>query len=113
MDELSSAPAGKRNHRGESDVTEPRLSEAELAQYREKGWIVPRWELPQALVAEMRDEYAALLKRNSDVKSDIILAPHQTKGGSMGVIGSEKWLEFATHPGLVAIARQLIGDDII
>ena len=31
----------------------------------------------------------------------------------MGVIGSEKWLNFATHPGLVAIARQLIGDDII
>ena len=94
-------------------MIEARLSEPELAQYREKGWIVPRWELPQQLIAEMRDEYAALLERNSGIKSDIILAPHQTKGGSMGVIGSEKWLNFATHPGLVAIARQLIGDDII
>src|SRR5687767_15679612 len=61
----------------------------------------------------MRDEYAALLERNRDISSDIILAPHQVKGGSMGVIGSEKWLSFATHPGLISIARQLIGDDII
>ena len=82
-------------------MIEARLSERELAQFHDKGWIVPRWELPQDLIAEMRDEYAALLARNSDIKSDIILAPHQTKGGSMGVIGSEKWLNFATHPGLV------------
>ena len=94
-------------------MIEARLSEPELAQFHDKGWIVPRWEVPQDLISEMRDEYAALLARNSDIKSDIILAPHQTKGGSMGVIGSEKWLKFATHPGLVAIARQLIGDDII
>lgn len=94
-------------------MTEARLSEPELAQYRDKGWIVPRWELPQALLAEMREEYAALLARNSHVASDIILAPHQVNGGSMGVVGSEKWLEFATHPGLIAIARQLIGGDII
>lgn len=94
-------------------MTEPSLSQEELAQYREKGWIVPRWELPQELIAEMREEYKALLERNSHIASDIMMAPHQTNGGSMGVIGSQKWLEFATHPGLMAIARQLIGDDII
>ena len=94
-------------------MTDAALSEEELALFREKGWIVPRWELPPDLVGEMRQEYAALLERNPDIGSDIILAPHQTNGGSMGIIGSEKWLEFATHPGLIAIARQLIGDDII
>jgi ectoine hydroxylase-related dioxygenase (phytanoyl-CoA dioxygenase family) len=94
-------------------MTEPQLSAEDLATYREKGWIVPRWELPQELIAEMRAEYAALLARNSGVAPDIIMAPHQTNGGSMEIEGSEKWLEFATHPSLVAIARQLIGDDII
>lgn len=94
-------------------MTAPHLSESELARYHEKGWIVPSWTLPQELIAEMRQEYADLLERNSDVASDIIMAPHQTDGGSMGIAGSEKWLEFATHPGLIAIARQLIGDDII
>jgi hypothetical protein len=89
------------------------LSEQELAQYHDKGWIVPRWELPEKIIAEMRREYDLLLERNRHIASDIMLAPHQTNGGSMGVAGSEKWLEFATHPGLMEIARQLIGDDII
>ena len=89
------------------------LSNADLEQYRQKGWIVPDWELPADLIAEMRQEYDELLTRNSHLESDIILAPHQVNGGSMGVVGSEKWLEFATHPSLVSIAQQLIGDDII
>ncbi len=102
-----------------SDVLAPEaaqdahLSAAELAQYREKGWIVPKWEIPQSLIAEMRKEYDDLLARNPQVASDIILAPHQENGGSMGIKGSRKWLEFATQPELMAIARQLIGDDII
>lgn len=91
----------------------PILTEDQLRQYREKGWIVPDWEIPQELIAEMRQEYDALLARNPHVESDIILAPHQTNGGSMGVIGSEKFLDFATQPELMAIARQLIGEDII
>ncbi len=97
-----------------TDLTqEARLSDAEIAQFHEKGWIVPQWSLPEDLVEEMRREYEALLARNPDIESDIILAPHQTNGGSMGIKGSEKWLEFATHPALMAMARQLIGDDII
>ncbi len=94
-------------------MTDPVLSEEKLIHYREKGWVVPDWTLPTDLVQEMRREYDELLQRNPQVESDIIMAPHQTHGGSMGVIGSGKWLEFATHPGLVDVARQLIGDDII
>ena len=52
-----------------SDVLAPEvaqdahLSAGELAQYRENGWIVPKWEIPQALIAEMRQEYEDLLAR--------------------------------------------------
>ena len=94
-------------------VEDASLSDAEVNQYHEDGWIVPKWEFPQELINEMRIEYNALLKQNSNLASDIMMAPHQTKGGSMGVVGSEKWLEFATHPAVMTIARQLIGNDII
>lgn len=90
-----------------------RLSDTELQTYRDKGWIVPDYRLPPDLIVEMRAEYDALLARNPHIASDIMLGPHQTNGGSQGVIGSEKWLEFATHPDLMEIAGQLIGDDII
>lgn len=91
-----------------------RLSDAEIAQYKEKGWIVPKWEIPQDIIVEMREEYDRLLKANPDLRSDLIMAPHQANGGSMNLKGgSRKWLDFATQPALMEIARQLMGDDII
>lgn len=90
-----------------------KLSPEELETYNEKGWIVPKYTLPKDLIEEMRREYHVLLENNAHLESDIMLAPHQTNGGSQGVVGSKKWLEFATHPDLMAIASQLIGDDII
>ena len=95
------------------EVREASLSGAELDTYKEKGWIVPGWEFPQELISEMRKEYKSLLERNRNLSSDIMMAPHQTRGGSMGIFGSDKWLDFATHPAAMTIARQLIGPDII
>jgi len=92
---------------------DPTLSERELLDYREKGWVVPDFRLPDDMLADMRREYDKLLADNAHLASDIMMAPHQTNGGSMGVVGSEKWLEYATHPALMDIAAQLIGDDII
>ena len=94
-------------------MAEPTLSDDDLKTFRDKGWIVPKWELPADVVAEMRAEYPRFLEQNDHIDSDIVLAPHQTNGGSMGIKGSEKWFEFATHPGIIEVARQLIGDDII
>lgn len=90
-----------------------KLSQAELDTYKENGWIVPDFTLPTDMLDEMRREYRILLENNRQLSSDIMLAPHQTNGGSQGVVGSKKWLEFATHPDLMEIAGQLIGDDII
>ena len=95
------------------EFSEALLSGTELNCYKEKGWIVPKWEFPKELVSEMRGEYKSLLKKNSNFTSDIMMAPHQTRGGSMGVLGSDAWLDFATHPAAMTIARQLIGPDII
>ena len=92
-------------------VEDASLSDAEVNQYCENGWIVPKWEFPKELINEMRIEYNALLKRNSNLASAIMIAPHQVKGGLIRVVGSEKQLEFATHLALMTIARQLTGND--
>ena len=89
------------------------LTPEELKTYREKGWIVPQYTLPDELLAEMRREYQTLIANNQHLESDIMLAPHQTNGGAQGVVGSEKWFEFATHPDLMKIAGELIGEDIV
>ena len=69
------------------EVSEALLSDTDLQGYKEKGWIVPKWEFPTELMFQMREEYNALLERNSNLSSDIMMAPHQTRGGSMGVVG--------------------------
>lgn len=89
------------------------LSQNEIDSYRKKGWVVPDFTLPSDMLSDMRCEYDALLERNAHIASDIMMAPHQETGGSQGVIGSRKWLEYASHPDLMEMAGQLIGDDII
>lgn len=98
----------------QTGAAEARLNEAEIAQYNEKGWIVPKWEIPQDTIAKMREEYDRLLAANPDLGPDLIMAPHQENGGSMNLKGgSRSWLDFATQPALMEIARQLMGEDII
>ncbi len=91
----------------------PTLSDAERATFCDKGWVVPDYRLPAEVLNDMRCAYDKLLVDNAHLESDIMLGPHQINGGSQGVVGSEKWLEYATHPALMDIAAQLIGDDII
>ena len=80
-------------------VEDASLSDAEVNQYHEDGWIVPKWEFPNELIDEMRIEYNALLKRNSSLASDIMMAPNQTKGGSIG------WLVLRSGWNLQPIPR--------
>ncbi|NIY16131.1 MAG: hypothetical protein GWM98_15160, partial [Nitrospinaceae bacterium] len=90
-----------------------RMTEAEIQTYREKGYVVPDYALPDDVLSAMRDEYEKLLADNRDLGSDFLLGPHQEKPGTQGVKGSRAWFDFATHPDLMEMAAQLIGDDII
>ncbi|NKB60923.1 MAG: phytanoyl-CoA dioxygenase family protein [Gammaproteobacteria bacterium] len=89
------------------------LSQAQIEQFREKGYIIPDYRLPQSTLQSMRQQYEALLEENASVSPDFMLGPHLTTPGSQGIRGSNHWLEFATHPDLMNMAAQLIGEDII
>ena len=90
-----------------------RLTDSEINTYREKGYVVPDYVLPDDVLAAMRSEYEKLLVANRDLGSDFLLGPHQEKPGAQGVKGSSVWFDFATHPDLMEMAAQLIGEDII
>ena len=66
-----------------SETPKP-LSTAQVGEYHLRGWVIPDWEFRPDLIADMRAEYEALLARNPDIGSDIILAPHQVSGGQWG-----------------------------
>lgn len=91
-----------------------RLSEAEVAHYHEKGYVVPaRYRLPPDVLSEMRDEYDRLLTDNPGISSNFMLGPHLDVPGAQGVKGSSKWLDLARRPEILDMVEQLIGPDIV
>lgn len=90
-----------------------RLSQQEIDTYRQKGYLVPDYRLPGALLDRMLAAYERLLRDNAELGSDFLLGPHLETPGAQGVRGSGEWLEFATTPDLMDMAAQLIGEDII
>ena len=89
------------------------LTAEEISRYHEKGYVVPDYRLPDNVLSSMREAYDELLAANRELGSDFLLGPHLTRPGAQGVVGSHQWLEFATHPDLMDMAAQLIGEDII
>ena len=90
-----------------------RLTDEEIARYHEDGFVVPRYRLPDEVLAQMRAAYDRLLADNSAIASDLMLGPHLAKPGAQGILGSPVWFDFATRPEILDMVAQLIGDDLI
>ena len=94
------------------------LDENEIARYRRDGQIVPRYALPDGLLARMRAALDRLLAANPHCASDSMVCPHLRYDAAQGSFdpplrGDPEWLEFARAPELLDMASRLIGPDII
>ena len=89
------------------------LSEAEVATYERDGLVVPRYRLPDDVLARMRHSLDELVGDNPDVPTDSMFCPHIAEGGTQGLAGAEAWLDYARLPAVLDMAAQLIGPDII
>jgi hypothetical protein len=90
-----------------------RLTAEEIARYHEDGYVVPRYRLPEDVLAQMRAAYDELLAANPDIASDIMLGPHMDRPGAQGVKGASDWFDIATRPDILDMVEQLIGEDIV
>lgn len=91
----------------------PVLSDAEIAHYREHGYVIPRWRLPADRLQRMRADLDALLAGNKKVGSDSMFCPHIAGGGTQGLKGSATWLEHASIPAVLDCVGQLVGPDFL
>ena len=90
-----------------------RLTPEEFARYREDGYLVPRYRLPDDTLAAMRRSYDELLAANSEISSDVMVGVHLETPGAQGVKGSRVWLDFAARPEILDMVAQLVGEDLI
>ena len=93
-----------------------RLSPQEIERYQTEGWLVPRWRLPAAQVALMRDALNTLLERNPGVRPEKLVSAHIDRAAGdngEGVRGVAAFLDLARDPAIVNLVSQLIGPDVI
>jgi ectoine hydroxylase-related dioxygenase (phytanoyl-CoA dioxygenase family) len=91
----------------------PRLSDAEVAQYRREGWVIPAFRLPDDEVARMRDALDDLIRANPGVRPEKLVSAHVEGDNGEGVRGDRRFLELARDPRIVELVSGVIGDDVI
>ena len=93
------------------------LSEAEVRQYHELGYLVPGLRLPEARVTQLREALERLIRDNPGVRPEKLVSAHLARRGGQanaeGVRGQAEFLALAMDPQILDAVEQLIGPDII
>lgn len=94
-----------------------RLSDAEVRQYHDQGYLVPSLRLPAAQVDGLREALDRLIRDNPGVRPEKLVSAHLAGRGDRandeGVRGQTAFLELAQDPQILDAVERLIGPDII
>jgi Phytanoyl-CoA dioxygenase (PhyH) len=90
-----------------------RLHDDEIERYRQEGWVVPRFRLPQERVALMVDALEVLLRDNPGVRPEKLVSAHIEGDNGEGVRGSRAFLDLARDPEIVELVSGVLGEDVI
>lgn len=91
----------------------PRLSSEEITKYRDDGYVIPRFRLPESDVTHLSTTLDALIAANPDVRPEKLVSAHIEGRNAEGVRGSGVFLELAQRSDIVDLVSDLIGEDII
>jgi hypothetical protein len=87
------------------------LTAAESEHYRERGYVIPGYRLPDDLLQAIRRSLDALLETYTDVAPEDLANPHMlppTEGPDMN-----PFMQAARHAPVLDMLEQLIGPDIV
>ena len=87
------------------------LTPDEIRHYREKGYVIPDYRLPDALMQRLSDGLERVLATYTDVAQEDLANPHMippTQGPQLN-----PFMEAARHPMILDRVAQLIGPDIV
>lgn len=89
-----------------------RLTADEIRHYQAEGWLIPRWQLPDARTAALRESLEELLRRNPGVRPEKLVSAHIDGDNGEGVRGVADFLALARDPEIVALVAGVIGGDV-
>ncbi|HEX2590016.1 MAG TPA: phytanoyl-CoA dioxygenase family protein [Rhizomicrobium sp.] len=89
------------------------LSDAEVAHYREHGYVTPQYRLPADVLAGLKGEIESLIDGNKSIRPEQLVGAHVANNKDTGVKGNADLIDFTRHPDILDIVEQVIGPDII
>ena len=78
------------------------LTKTQMAEYHDKGYVVPDFRLPEAQLQEIRDRHTALLQRHPEFRDNASALLSHDLG----------FLNYARDPAILDMVEQVIGPDI-
>ena len=78
------------------------LNETQIAEYHERGYVIPDYRLPGDQLEEIRERHARLLKRHPEFRDNASVLLSYDLG----------FLNYARDPNILDMVAQLIGPDI-
>ena len=90
-----------------------RLTEAEIQTYREKGYVVPGYRVPEETMARLRAALEETLVANLDIRPEQLAAIMTPKSGPGDTVGHSAFLDAALDQELVELISCVLGEDVI
>src|SRR5689334_5982527 len=87
------------------------LSTEEVAQYRERGYVIPKYRLPQPLLERLQRALEMVLAGYTDVAQEDLANPHMIPPTQGPVVNP--FMDTARHAPVLDMLEQLIGPDLI
>jgi ectoine hydroxylase-related dioxygenase (phytanoyl-CoA dioxygenase family) len=87
------------------------LTAAEVEHYRSRGYVIPNYRLPPALLERLRQGLETVLSGYTDVAQEDLANPHMMPPTQGPVVNP--FMETARHAPLLDMLEQLIGPDLI
>ena len=91
------------------------LSDTEIKHYQDEGHLLPDYQLPIAMVDEIRTELGQLLEVNPEMAAVSLFVPHAPQNNPQGMVASNphRWLIFACHAAILEMVTDLIGENVM
>jgi ectoine hydroxylase-related dioxygenase (phytanoyl-CoA dioxygenase family) len=89
------------------------LSDAEVRQYHEAGYVIPQFRLDDAWVARMQQALDTLIRNNPGVRPEKLVSAHIEGQNDEGVRGVKDFFDLAMNPDIVDLVAQVVGPDVI
>ena len=87
------------------------LNADEVQHYKEQGYVIPQFRLPDDLLKQLQRGVDGVLNRYTDVAQEDLANPHMmapTEGPEVN-----PFMRAARHPGVLDMVEQLVGRDLI